>query len=283
MNGIFLMLCADLAFALMASATKALGSHLPAAEIVFVRSLLSLVACYWLLRSQHIALGGNNPALLWARGIVGFIALQCYFWALPQLPLGMAVMLNYTAPIFAVIFSFLLLGERPPLVVKLCLAVSFGGIYLLSSSSLAGGAAPALAAGLTSGLLAGSVYVMIRHSHKGDDPLLVIFYFVLSATIGSGALLIKTGWVAPNGREWLELLFITATSFAGQLYLTRSLRKAPVWVVSPFGYLTPVLGYFLGVLLWKEIPTLRSLVGGAVVITCGVVMLVFFRPSDNAR
>lgn len=283
-NGILLMLLADLAFALMASAAKEVGGRIPAAEIVFVRSVLSLAAAYWLLRVNRIPLRGKNPPLLWARGVIGYAALQCYFWALPQIPLGTAVMLNYTAPIFAVLFSFLLLGERPPLPVKTALAVSFLGIYLLAWPRF-DGALPvaALAAGLASGILAGSVHVMIRHTHKSDPPLLVIFYFVLSSMIGSGLALCGAGWTPPTPPEWLGLVFITATSFMGQLYMTRSLQRAPVWVVSPFGYLTPVLAFLLGVFLWGELPHAASLTGAGIVIVCGVLMLAFFRPPDNAR
>lgn len=281
MNGIFLMLCADLVFALMASATKTVGSRIPASEVVFVRSAVSLAALGWMLRANGIALRGKGPGLLWARGIIGYIALQSYFWALPQIPLGTAVMLNYTAPIFAVIFSFLWLKERPPRAVKSLLACCFVGIYLLASPQL-GGPVLALLAGLLSGILAGSVYVMIRRAQENDPALLVIFYFALSSTIGSGALLFVTGWVAPTPLEWWGLAAITASSFIGQLCLTRSLQKAPVWFVSPFGYLTPVLGLFLGILFWGEYPTTPGLAGGAIVIVCGILMLGFLRP-DNAR
>ena len=282
MNGIFLMLCADLAFAVMAAATKFTGARLGAAEIVFVRSVFSLAALLGIFAKNKTSLRANDASLLWARGIIGYIALQCYFWAIPQIALGTAVMLNYTAPIFAVILSFLLLRERPSAAVKLSLAASFAGVYLLCSPEIAGRPA-ALSAALVSGLLAGSVHVMIRRSRQTDPPLLVVFYFSLSSMIGSGILLWWAGWVAPSGAEWLGLLVITVSSFAGQLCLTTSLQKAPVWVVSPFGYLTPVLGLMLGTAFWREIPSAVNLAGGALVIVCGVVMLAFFRPPDNSR
>jgi drug/metabolite transporter (DMT)-like permease len=280
MNGILLMLCADFAFALMAAATKSVGARLPASEVVFIRSAVSLAALLWMLRARRIPLRGNGPRLLWARGIVGYIALQCYFWALPQIPLGTAVMLNYTAPIFAVALSFLWLKENPPLVVKWLLGACFGGIYLLAAPRF-GGPLPALLAGLLSGVLAGSVYVMIRRAQRDDSTLLVVFYFALSSTVGSGALLSLSGWTPPTPSEWWGLALITASSFIGQLCLTRSLQKSPVWLVSPFGYLTPVLGLFLGILFWEEYPDLHSLAGGGIVIVCGVLMLVFSKPRDG--
>ena len=272
MSGVALMLCADVAFAAMAAATKFAGHRLPASEIVFVRSFFSCLALVGILKNRKISLKANEPALLWARGIVGYIALQCYFWALPQITLGTAVMLNYTAPFFAVIFSFFTLREKPPLSVKLLLLVSSLGIYLLSSPEISGHG-PAVLAGLLSGLLAGSVYVMIRQSNKTDTPLLIIFYFTLSCTIGSALLILKTGWLAPTPMEWLGLLVITTSSLFGQIFLTFSLQRSPVWVVSPFGYLTPVIGLALGIIFWRETPNAANLTGSALVIICGIVML----------
>jgi drug/metabolite transporter (DMT)-like permease len=283
MNGILLMLCADVAFALMAAAAKSIGGRIPAAEVVLIRSALSCTALFFFLKKSGVRLKGARPSILWARGIIGYAALQCYFWALPQLPLGTAVMLNYTAPIFAVVFSFLTLGEKPPMTVKILLPASFFGIYLLTAPEFAGNP-QALFSGLVSGVLAGAVYVMIRKSRQSDPALLVVFYFTLSSVLGSGFLVwTRTGWVDPTPLEWVELMALTAASFLGQICLTHSLQKAPVWKVSPFGYLTPVLGALLGWYFWKESLNVKSVLGGLIVIACGAVMLRLFRPRDTAR
>ena len=266
------MLCADVAFALMAASTKFTGARLAASQIVFVRSLLSCVALYLALRKNNIPIKAKEPRLLWARGIVGYIALQTYFWALPQLTLGTAVMLNYTAPIFAIVFSFYVLSESPPGMARLLLVILSGGIYLLTSGEITGRPL-AVAAGLLSGVLAGAVYVMIRRSYKSDSPFLVIFYFTVSCAVGSSLLLLKTGWVWPTAWEWLGLLAITVSSLFGQIFLTYSLQKAPVWAVAPFGYFTPLLSLVIGVIFWGEKPSAANLIGGAVVILCGVLLL----------
>ncbi len=278
MNGILLMLCADVAFAIMASATKFTGERLSAVQIVFVRSALTtLLLSAWCLKNR-VSMRPKEPLLLWSRGIVGYVALQCYFWAIPQIALGTAVMLNYTAPIFAVAISILLIGEKPTLTAKISLVISFFGVWLLASPQFGGKPLPLLA-GLVSGILAGAVYVMIRHSRHVDGAILVVLYFTMTCTIGSGILLCFLGWLPPSGPEWAGLLLITLSSFAGQLCLTSSLHKAPVWVVSPFGYLTPVMGLLAGLFLWKEIPSPQNLLGSVVVIVCGIAMLLTQRTA----
>ena len=272
MDGIFLMLCADVAFAVMATATKWTGVHIPAFEIVFVRSAVSSAALILLCGIQRVSLRPKEPVLLWSRGIVGYIAMQCFFWALPRIALGTAVTLNYTAPIFAVVMSMLLMSEKPSLTAKLALALSFIGVWLLASPRFGGRPEPLLAA-LVSGLLAGAVYVMIRRSRHADGPLLVIFYFTLTSTLATGLWTVFAGWTPPNFSEWAALAVITVSSFIGQLCLTYSLHKAPIWVVSPFAYMTPVLSLLFGWLLWREVPSTQNLLGSAIVIACGIVML----------
>ncbi len=276
MNGILLMLAADVAFAAMAAATKYTGHSLSASQIVFIRSAVSTLILYVVMSLRHKSIQPAEPGLLWARGIIGYIALQCYFWALPQLTLGTGVMLNYTAPIFAVILSLLILKEKPPIVVIVSLFFSFLGVYFLASPEMPGKPL-AIFAGLLSGILAGFVHVLIREGNKTDPPFRIIFYFTLASTIGSGLLLLKSGWVSPSANEWFGLAAITVSSLLGQLFLTYSLQKAPVWVVSPFGYLTPVLGLLLGSIFWQEKMTPTSLLGSCIIICCGSLMLRLFK------
>jgi drug/metabolite transporter (DMT)-like permease len=119
--------------------------------------------------------------------------------------------------------------------------------------------------------------VLIRRGNKTDPPVRIIFYFTLASTIGSGMLLLLGGWTSPSPSEWLGLAVITISSLLGQLFLTYSLQKAPVWVVSPFGYLTPVLGVLLGYFLWQEKMTTANLIGCSIIVFCGCLMLRSFK------
>lgn len=271
-KGIIYMLGASFCFALMACAAKLAAGHLSAAEIIFVRSLAtSLLLAVWICQKK-ISWTGRTPITLAARGVIGFIAMYLYFWCLPKIDLGTAMMLNYTAPIFAVLVSVAFFKERCSHLVKAAILGSFAGVYLLVSPQWHLGITPLLA-GLLSGCLAGMVHVLIRQMDKDESPFTIIFYFTAVSTVGSAAILFSSsGWEPPSLLEWGLLLVITLTSFAGQLFMTHALRSAPVSVVSPFGYITPVLGLGLGYLFWRQVPATGSLVGGAIVILCGLIM-----------
>ncbi len=268
------MLGASLAFALMASATKALGGSLPASEVVFVRSVLSvfLLLFYFLKIKGSIGWPGNKPKILTLRGVIGFIALFLYFWALPQIHLGTAVILNYTAPLFAVVGSYFILREKSSPTKNGLILLAFLGVYCIANPQGDLKSLPFLAA-LASGFLAGMVHLLIRRSSDEEEsPALIIFYFTLVCTIGSVLFLPWGHWRLPQTAEWLLLLGITLSSFLGQIGLTYSLQKAPVSVVSPFGYITPVLGMLIGRWFWQENPGWMSYAGAAMIIVAGIFL-----------
>lgn len=265
------MLGASLSFAVMAAATKAVSPSVSAAEIVFIRSLIGSFCIAFLVWRNHARWIGKEPNILIARGVVGFVAMMLYFWCLTQINLATAVMLNYTAPIFAVIIAHFLFGEKFSRTIKIALAFAFIGVLLLTTPQLHMNPV-GLIAGLLSGILVGVVHVLIRYSHEEELSLTIIFYFMVIATVGSALLMLKTGLSMPTRADDFWLLIVTVTSVLGQIGMTYSLRTAPVSVVSPFGYITPVLGLIFGWLFWKEMLGLTSLAGCVVIIVCGVAL-----------
>jgi len=270
-SGILWMALACLSFAVMAAAAKFCGKRIPVAEIILVRSFISSVVIGFLLLKTKGSFIGKNPPILASRGAIGFLALTLYFWAVSKLDLGTAVMLNYTSPIFALLWARLFIHERSTAESRTAVVISFAGVYLLSMPHFhAHGVA--IAAGLLSGVLAGSVQVLIRQSHEEDSSLTIIFYFTAICTLGSVILLGLSGAVWPTRGEWLALLVVTLTSLVGQFGLTYSLKCAPVSVVTPFGYLTPIFGSLLGWLLWKESLSELGLFGGFLIIAGGILV-----------
>ncbi len=279
LRGIALMLLADICFAIMAAFTKTIGSGIPAIQIVFIRSGVTTLALLPIMSQRHISLLGKNPLTLWARGLIGYVALQLYFWALPQMHLGTAIMLNYTAPIYAVLIAYLFLKDRASRLGQVCLLGSFVGVFILTAPEIPIAPAPVLAAA-ASGLLAGMVHLLIRYSHEDESPLTIIFYFTAVSTMASGILLCLLGWVSMAPSDWIGVGLVTLTALLGQLGLTTSLRTAPVSVVSPYGYLTPVFGLLLGWFFWQESIPATAMIGSAMIIAFGVLM---FRENRRAH
>jgi len=272
-KSVFAMVCAAISFGVMATFVKLACQSIPSLEVVFVRSVLGSImigAMIWKERASWI---GKNPKIMVLRGIFGFLALSMHFYAISKLNLGIAVMLNYTAPIFVVIFARLVLKERTTWVVKMAIFFSFLGLYLLAAPQFEAKLFPILI-GILSGIFAAVAYVLIRYSSEEDSHYTIIFYFTTISTIGSFPLLVfGSHW--PNIMEWLMLLGVSVSAFFGQVWLTKSIQSAPVSFVLPFSYLTPVFAAILGALIWKEYLGIQSVIGGFIIIASGIVIYLF--------
>src|SRR5207248_4563143 len=69
--------------------------------------------------------------LLLIRGFFGGLTVLLYFAAIAHINVGVATLLNYTAPLFSGVFSVLFIGERISAKVLLPLPVALAGVYLV--------------------------------------------------------------------------------------------------------------------------------------------------------
>lgn len=270
LNGIRLMIQASASFSIMALCVKLIGTRLPSFELVFFRSLIGLIMIALLIRQKKVSFWGQHHTKLILRGISGFLALTCFFYTIPHLPLGTAVLLNYTAPFFVVVLSRFFLREKTTPAVFWLTVLSFAGIYLLLAGQVEIKTHAGLI-GLLSAFLAGIAYVTIRSIKHHESPLTVIFYFTLISSAGSAVLCMREfRW--PELIDWLYIAGMATGAFWGQLWLTIALRRAPAPLVVPFSYLAPLLAFLYGLIIWKETLTWVSMTGVLLILTGGCLI-----------
>ena len=284
LSAIRLMIQASFAFSLMALCVKFASHSLPSLEIVFFRSLIGSFMIFGLILRKRVSPFGKEHKLLVLRGISGFAALSLHFYTISRLPLGTAVMLNYTGPVFALIFAIFFLGERPGIFLISMILVSFAGIYLLVEGAASSGP-PAILPhflhwswthflALLSAIFAAVAYVSIRAVRRRESPLTVIFYFTAISTVGS-LFYLPFGFRWPDLEGWLAIAGVGVGSFYGQIWMTIALRRAPAALLSPFSYLSPLLTFFYGWVFWNERLTAVSFSGAFLIIAGGFLVSYF--------
>jgi drug/metabolite transporter (DMT)-like permease len=271
LSGIQLMSQSALCFSAMALCVKYASVSLSPFQIVFFRSFFGLLIVLPILWRKKISFWGEERFKLTARGVCGCGALLLHFYTIAKLELGLAIMLNYTAPIFTVIFSIFFLKERPSLSLCFLILLSFAGVVLLNTRS---GIAwsPAVWLALLSSIFAAFAYLSIRTIRHRESPYTVIFYFTLISTVGS--LFFLKDWKWPDLGAWGLVAGVVISSFFGQVWMTTALRRAPAYLVTPFSYLHPVLSFFYGWLLWKD--TINGTVLAGVVLIVGSGSLISY-------
>ena len=267
------MILAAISFAVMATFVKLASDTVSSIEVVFFRSILGSLMIGAMIWKEGNSWIGRNPKILVLRGVFGFLALSLHFYAIAKLDLGTAVMLNYTAPIFVVIFARFILNEKTTWKVNAAILLSFFGLYLLAGPQFQAKSIPIIL-GILSGIFAALAYVFIRFNGENESSYTIIFYFTTISTIGSLPLL-PFGFHWPNAHEWFELIGVSVGAFFGQVYLTKSIQKAPVSFVLPFSYLTPVFCAGLSTIIWKEFLNPQGILGGFIIIASGVAIYLF--------
>ena len=110
-SSIRFMILSTLSFALMNALVKYLISY-HTFQLVFFRSLGSLILTFSILKSKKIPLLGNKKTLLLVRGLVGVSAMILFFLGIQYIGVASSVTLRYTSPIFATILAVIFFKEK---------------------------------------------------------------------------------------------------------------------------------------------------------------------------
>lgn len=274
--GSFWMLGAGLSFALMGVFVKLASADFSSPELVFWRSFLALLFISMFLYRPGAAasqrtLAGPHLAMHLRRGLVGFVALVAFFYAIGHLPMSMAVTLNYTSPLFLVVLMPLSLGEHPRPLQYVAVALGFLGVAMLLRPWEAHGDLMPGLIGLFSGFMAAVAYVHVRQLGKLHEPeWRTVFWFAAVGLVGAGALALILGWHVPALRHLGVLLGLGVFATFGQLSMTRAYRTGQTVLVSALAYSTVVFSTLLDVIIWNEPLPLVAWAGITLIVTAGV-------------
>ncbi len=267
------MLLSVLGFSLMNLTVKFLG-RLPATELVFFRSVVSLILCVYFLKRAHVPLFGNNRKFLLLRGLFGVIALSCFFYTLQKLPLASAITIQYLSPIFTALFATVLLGEKVRRLQWLFFVISFIGIALIKDFDP--NISPELfLLGLVSAVFAGLAYNCIRKVKDTDHPIVVVFYFPLVALPLMGAISFFN-WQTPIGWEWGLLLLMGVLTQIAQVYMTKALQSAEVNEVVGLKYVGILFALSFDFFIFHQSYATMALVGIGLVLA-GVILNILYK------
>lgn len=272
-KGVWFMLLASFLFTLMNVFVK-LVSHIPAVEVIFFRSVISLLVSFVLLRAQRIPVLGHNRKWLLMRGAAGAVALIMIFITLQNIPLANAITLQFLSPIFTTLLGIFLVKERVKVWQFVFFGIAFAGIVLVKGfdprvSSLY------LMLGVGGAFFSGLAYNIIRKLNVSEHPLVIIFYFPL-VTIPLSLFLVITDWVRPVGIDWLYLVFIGLLTQVAQYFMTRSYQMEELSKVSILNYLSIVYALGFGYLIFEETFNTMTYIGMMLVLA-GVILNIQYK------
>ncbi|MDE0706965.1 MAG: EamA family transporter, partial [Candidatus Poseidoniales archaeon] len=244
------MIFGSLCFGTMNALVKWTSVHADVWMIILVRSAVIAFAVAAFAASRGISLRVNNRKTMFLRCAVGLTAMILYFTALGRIPIGQAVTLQYTAPLFVALLSGKVLAERVSAGVAFLVITAFAGIILIVSPEL-GTVEPDALLALGSGFFAAFAYMYVRELRTTDSPTSVVFWFAAASVAGS-VVQAAPDLFSLDTKTLAALVGIGIGAGGGQVGITMAYQKANAAWVSAFSYLTVIVATFYGFTVFGE-------------------------------
>ena len=274
------MIFGSFCFGTMNALVKWTSVHADVWMIIMVRSAVIAFAVAAFASSRGISLRINNRRTMLLRCAVGLTAMILYFTALGRIPIGQAVTLQYTAPLFVALLSGRVLAERVSAGIAFLVITAFAGIVLIVSPEL-GKVEPDALLALGSGFFAAFAYMYVRELRTTDSPTSVVFWFAAASVAGS-VVQAAPDLFSLDTKTLAALVGIGIGAGGGQVGITMAYQKANAAWVSAFSYLTVIVATFYGFTVFGETLSTADWIGGLLIVGSGVA-LVFMVPSVEEK
>ena len=243
--------------------------HFPIIEIAFFRNIPTMIIIPIILKKKNISFFGNNKPFLWFRGLMGIIGMLTIFYTFVNLPLTEAMTIQQLRPFFIFFLAGIFLKEKLHLRQIPFFVFAFLGGLLVIKPGFRMDIFPAFI-GLLATFFMAAGHITIRHLRKTDHHLVIINYLAyISAFISSIILLFQKNFIVPNSSELFILFLLGLFALMSQYSLTKAYQMAPASLVSLYSYSQIIFSGILGLLLFKEIPDLLTVIGASFIIFSG--------------
>lgn len=282
-----------LTFAVNGSVSKvALTSGIDSLSLVLLRCAGAMAAFFLLVvlvEPRRLRVSRDEWPLLLIYGVIGIALVQwLYFVAIARLPVGLALLLEFTAPVLVAFWARFVQHQRLGRSIWLALALALGGLTLVAQVwqglvlDLVG-----VLAGLGAAVSLATYYLAGKAALTGRDTLSLAFWaFVVGAAFWSIA---HPWWTVPwralqqsvDLQGSLDSFTVPVWGLVGWiivmgtvvpfLLVIGALRHLPATEAGIVGMIEPVLA---GVIAWvwlKEALDVPQVVGAALVLT-GIVV-----------
>lgn len=274
LRGIGAMLLAVAMFSLMDTGLKLLSPHYPAVQVAALRALgsLPLVFAYVGWRRAFPSLLRVRWPLHLLRGALGIAMLSLFAFALRELPLAEAYSIFFVAPLLITALSVPFLGERVEATRWVVILIGLVGVLVVLRPTGAGLFTLGGLAVLGSALCYSVSAITVRIVGRTDSSESQVFWLMAMVALGAGAMA-APDWTPVRLADGWVLAGIAVSGFLGQLAITEAFRLGEASAIAPFEYSALAWGLALDWALWHTLPDRITLLGAAIIISSGIILV----------
>ena len=285
-KGILYMLLGALISALNGAVSKILADDMSAMEIVFFRNLIGVALILYALKHTPPILRGGKWYLLITRGLFGFSAMILFFYTITTIPLGEAITLNKTSPLFVTILAYYLLKEKLSKSTLFALLIGFFGVMLIAKPvGLSISYEHFL--GILGGFFAAAAYTTIKKIKDIYDARVIVLSFVgLGALLPALFFLVAPFVNAPDSlsflfpvfsypsslKVWALITFMGIISVISQWLLTKAYSSSNLSIIGVISYTNIPFAIGFGWMLGDTFPDGLTFVGIGLIVLGGFLV-----------
>jgi drug/metabolite transporter (DMT)-like permease len=201
--GIFFSIAAVFVFSISNALIKWLVARYPLGEVVFFRSVFSLLPALAVVASQGgwSSLRTRRLPGHFLRAVVQFASMVSVFIAFSMMPLADAVAITFASPLFLTVLAIPMLGEKVGLHRAGAVLVGFAGVLVMvrPGPDIFGSGAPFALANAACGAYLG---ILIRQMARSETSSSLVFYNVAFGAVFS-LFMLPMGWITPSWHDAL--------------------------------------------------------------------------------
>lgn len=275
LRGSLYMVASMAGFAVEDAFLKATSQHMPIGEAILLIGLIGIaVFSAFALRAGDAPI----PAAIFSRTMAirsGFEITGRLFYALAVAltPISTASAILQATPLVVVMGAALIFGEKVGLKRWLLILMGFIGVLIILRPGLEGFSALSILALVAMVGFAGRDLATRAAPPALSNVQLGVTGFIMLAVSGVIITAYTGQAVTPSATALALLTGAAAFGIFGYAALTTAMRSGEVGVVTPFRYTRLLFAMILGVTVFHERPDTMTLIGAAIIVATGVIIL----------
>ncbi len=258
------------AFTAMAVATREIKHVHDTFEILAFRSAIGfaiVVAVASALGQMSRVRSDRLPSHV-VRNVFHFTGQSLWFWAITMIPLAQVFALEFTSPIWVILLSPLVLGERLTTPRLIAAGLGFAGILIVARPDF-GQLDLGVMAAIGAAFFFAATTLMTKALTRGEAIVSILFWLTLMQTgFGTVAMLADGSVTLPTMQTLPWIVLIAIAGVTAHLCLTSALSLAPASFVVPLDFARLPVIAAIGAAFYAE-PVEATLFLGAALIFLG--------------
>lgn len=213
-----------------------------------------------------------------------------YFSALPHLQLSVAAAAYYTLPLFIILISALLTGERVGAIGWVAVCLGFLGVLVMLRPEVDGFNTLALLP-ILAAIFYAFAMIITRTKCRSEDVLVLsvalnvsfiivggfVSLFLAASNLNEASVLenafLLGEWVDIGFRETIALVFLAVALLIGSIFAAVAYQSASPSTVAPFDYCYLVFSVMWGFVFFAELPDILTMTGIAMIAAAGIIAM----------